>query len=38
MDIGYIDESAGKEWLQETRELSLMLGSLIKTKKGFLTK
>jgi four helix bundle protein len=37
IEIGYIQETAGREWLPETQALSLMLGSLIKTKKGFLT-
>ncbi len=36
MDIDYIDRETGKRWAQETEELSLMLGGLIRTKKGFL--
>jgi four helix bundle protein len=35
MEIGYIDKEIGKKWLQETTEISLMLGGLIKTKKSF---
>jgi len=35
MEIGYIERELGKEWLRESEEISLMLGSLIKTKKGF---
>ena len=38
MEIGYIDKNIGQEWLQETKEISLMLGGLIKTKKGFIRK
>jgi len=36
MEIGYITPQIGQEWLQEAREISLMLGGLIKTKKRFL--
>lgn len=35
MEIGYIDKEIGRKWYQETIEISLMLGGLIKTKKGF---
>lgn len=35
MEIGYIERANGKEWLKESEELSLMLGALIRTKKGF---
>jgi len=35
IEIGYIDKEIGKKWLQETNEISLMLGGLIKTKKQF---
>lgn len=35
IEIGYIELKTGKEWLRESEEISLMLGSLIKTKKGF---
>lgn len=31
--IGYIDQQRGKNWLQETTELSAMLSGLIKTRK-----
>jgi len=37
MEIGYIDREEGKTLLQETEEISLMLGGLMKTKKGFLS-
>ena len=33
MDIGYIPDKTGKEWINETRELSAMLADLIKAKK-----
>ena len=36
MDIGYIDPKIGEEWLKETKEISLMLGGLIKTRRNFL--
>jgi four helix bundle protein len=36
MDIGYIEHKLGEEWLKETKEISLMLGGLIKTKRKFL--
>ena len=36
MDIEYIDRETGKKWAHETQELSLMLGGLIQTKRGFL--
>jgi four helix bundle protein len=35
MEIGYIEREFGKEWLKESEEISLMLGALIRTKKGF---
>lgn len=38
MEIGYIEKEAGKKWLKETQEISLMLGGLIRTKKGFVNK
>jgi len=31
MDIGYIDSKQGKEWLNETEEISKMLYGLIKS-------
>ena len=37
MDIGYIEASNGERWLAETREISSMLSSLMKTKRGFLS-
>jgi hypothetical protein len=30
MDIGYIDKQLGKQWIDESRELSKMLFSLIQ--------
>ncbi|MHC1730354.1 MAG: four helix bundle protein [Syntrophobacteraceae bacterium] len=33
MDVGYITPEIGKAWIQETRELSAMLGGLIKARK-----
>lgn len=36
MDIGYISSNAGKNWLQESRETSAMLTSLLKTNRQFL--
>jgi len=35
MEIGYIERELGREWLKESEEISLMLGALIKTRKGF---
>jgi len=35
MEIGYIAQETGREWLKESEEISLMLGALIKTRKGF---
>lgn len=36
MDIGYIDRVTGKEWIKEAKEISSMLGGLIKTKRKFI--
>ncbi len=38
MRIGYIPEEVGKDWIQETREISSMLGGLIKKKRSFVEK
>lgn len=38
MEIACIDPDKGKEWIAETEELSRMIGGLIKTKRGFLSK
>jgi four helix bundle protein len=38
MRIGYIPEEMGKDWIQETREISSMLGGLIKKKRSFVEK
>ena len=37
IEIGYIDKEHGKTLIEETREISLMLGGLMRTKKGFVT-
>ena len=31
MDIGYIDQDQGKQWIKETKKLSRMLHGLIKS-------
>lgn len=36
MDIGYIDQVTGNEWIKEAKELGSMLGGLIKTKRNFI--
>ena len=36
MDIEYIPKNIGKKWIQESIEISSMLASLMKTKKGFI--
>ncbi len=33
--IGYINKQTTKNWLQETKEISSMLGGLINKRKGF---
>ena len=33
MDIGYIEQGKGKEWINETKEISAMLFALIKTRR-----
>jgi four helix bundle protein len=38
MDIGYVDKQIGRTLIQETNEISAMLGGLIKTKRTFLNK
>lgn len=35
VEIGYIDRTIGEKWIQESQEISLMLGGLIKTKRSF---
>ena len=37
IDIGYIDHKIGKEWIQETRELSAMLVGLVRSKQKCLS-
>jgi len=34
IDIGYIPDTIGKEWINETRELSAMLVGLIRSKRN----
>ena len=36
VEIGYIDRMMGERWINETREISLMLGGFIKTKRSFI--
>ena len=36
MEIGYIDDETGKAWIKEATEISSMLSSLMKTKRGFI--
>lgn len=38
MDIKYIDKDTGREWVDETRQISSMISGLIKTKQGFIDK
>lgn len=35
IEAGHIPKELGNEWVEETREISLMLGGLIKTRKSF---
>jgi four helix bundle protein len=36
MDIDYISKITGKKWIQETKEISAMITSLIKTNRQYL--
>ncbi len=36
MDIGYIKKEIGRQWIEEAREISAMIGGLIKTKRKHL--
>ena len=36
VDIGYIEQALGKNWIDETQLISNQLGSLIRTKRTFL--
>jgi four helix bundle protein len=36
MEIGYIGNITGKKWIQETKEISAMITSLVKTNRQFL--
>ncbi|PLX78083.1 MAG: four helix bundle protein [Desulfuromonas sp.] len=35
IEIGYVDKNTGALWLEETEQLSSMLGGLIKARAGF---
>ena len=37
MEINYIDKETGSAWLQETLEISQMIGGLMRTKRNFLS-
>jgi hypothetical protein len=34
MEVGYIPEGIGTDWIQEAKQISPMLSGLIKTKKA----
>jgi len=36
MDIDYVSQMTGKKWIQETKEISAMITSLIKTNRQYL--
>jgi four helix bundle protein len=36
MEIGYISKITGKNWIQETKEISAMITSLVKTNRQYL--
>ena len=36
MEIGYISNITGKNWIQETKEISAMITSLVKTNRQYL--
>jgi four helix bundle protein len=36
MEIGYIGKITGKNWIQETKEISAMITSLVKTNRQYL--
>jgi len=38
MDIDYVSKEKGTCWIKETKEISKMLGGLIKTKRGSIGK
>jgi four helix bundle protein len=38
IEIGYIQSDKGEEWIQEAKEISRMIGGLIRSKKNFLSK
>jgi hypothetical protein len=38
VETGYIDGETGKAWIKGATEISSMLGSLVKTKRGFIKK
>jgi four helix bundle protein len=38
IEMGYIERMTGERWVQETQEISPMLGGLIKTKRSYTIK
>ena len=36
MEIDYINKMTGKNWIQETKEISAMITSLVKTNRQYL--
>jgi len=38
IEIGYISKEGGQGWIKEATEISSMISSLIKTRRGFLRK
>jgi hypothetical protein len=38
IDIGYIDKTTGRHWLNEAKQISKMLAALIKARKSFTPK
>jgi four helix bundle protein len=36
MEIGYLNNTTGKNWIQDTKEISAMLSSLIRTNRQYL--
>jgi len=35
MDVGYIKPAQGRQWAQEAKEISAMLGGLIRSRKAY---
>jgi len=36
IEIGYISDITGRKWIQETKEISAMITSLVKTNRQYL--